>query len=201
MEPFSSSLTTICRHNPGMRFWLLRALAGSVAITSLAGCSGGGLASALGIPTTTNCSPTTATLNFPAVAGFGASASLNAASGCFSTATITTNAGPFPQISAFTDTAPRSQTWLYLEYTFSVTEFTSGLPSVTITVPATIVVPGRTFFLAYNGSEGSPLLWQRAAEGPVTANGTTLSFGGGGGGNITLTQQQPFLLALYSEGP
>jgi len=178
---------------------LVSRIAALIVTTALTGCGAGGLASALG--GNGSCSPTSFTMNFPTASGYTSSAQINSSTGCFSTAQVTAGAGPLALgFAPFANTAPRSSTLLYLQYSFTTTEFTSGFPSVSITAPAAVIVPGRAFFLAYNNN-GFSFGWQAAIEGPASVSGTTISFPGGGGGNIALSAGSNFELALYAVGP
>ncbi len=159
-------------------------------IFALSGCGGsGGL---LGSP----CSPTSYTMNFPADAGFSASGSINAASGCFTSATVNTYTSLLPIGAPFTSTNPTAVVVLYLGVTFTSTEYATGLPSLNITLPAGVVTVGRQFYIAAN-SGGTAFGWIAALEGPVTASGSTVSFGSGGG-NTTYDANVEEVLALYS---
>ena len=161
----------------------------------LAACGGGGLTGLSG----QSCSPKTATLNFPSVGGFSASGGIGAAQGCFSTSNFTDYASVLPLDAAFAGTDPGSRTWLYLGTKFDSTEYANGFPSLLITVPPSVIAPGRTFYIAANFSS-SPFGWIPKVEGPGTVSGSNISFGGGGGG-VTFTAGQRVDLALYSVGP
>ncbi len=162
------------------------------AIFALSGCGGsGGIGGLLG----GGCSPTSFSMNFPADAGFSASGTINSAYKCFSTATVNTYTSLLPIGSAFTPTNPAGVTVLYLGMTFSSTEYATGLPSLNITLPAGVGAAGRQFYIAAN-SGGGAFGWLPALEGPVTASGSTVSFGIGGG-NITFDANVEEVMALY----
>jgi hypothetical protein len=156
----------------------------------LSGCGGGGILGSSG------CQPTSYSMNFPSDAGFSASGTINSASGCFSSATVNTYTSLLPIGGAFTSTNPTTQVVLYLGVTFSSTEYATGLPSLAVTLPAGVVTANRSFYVAANSS-GSSFGWLAALEGPVTASGTTLSFGSGGG-NTTFDANTEEVLAIYS---
>lgn len=161
-------------------------------IFALSGCGGGGgIGSLLGGGA--GCSPTSFSMNFPADAGFSASGTINSAYKCFSTATVNTYTSLLPIGSAFT--SANGVTVLYLGMTFSSTEYATGLPSLNITLPAGMATAGRQFYIAGN-SNGGAFGWNPALEGPVTANGSTVSFGIGGG-NTTFDANVEEVMALY----
>lgn len=165
----------------------------------LAGCgSGGGL---LGGLTGGDCSPHTASINFPSAGGFITTGTITAATGCLATATITTNAGLFPVEGLGYSPPSGGQVVLYLGITFSATEYLNGLPSLTITMPATVATANRKFYVAANSSGGGSFGWLSALEGPVAASGSTISFAAGGG-NTTFDAGTEEELAVYSvSGP
>lgn len=70
---------------------------------ALSGSGGGGILGSAG------CSPTSYSMNFPALAGFSASGTITSASGCFSSATVTTNTSLLPIGLPFTSTNPTTQ--------------------------------------------------------------------------------------------
>lgn len=169
------------------------------ACLALGGCSGGA-GSLLGSSGGGDCSPKTATLNFPSTGSYSASGGLGAAQGCFTTTNFTTRASTSPIVSAYVNGASSAHTYLYLDVTFDNTQYATGLPSLAITVPASILVAGRTFYIASNLTGGYSFSWNAAAEGPGSVSGTTINFSGGGG-NTTYLGGQPVELALYSVGP
>lgn len=161
-------------------------------IFALSGCGGsGGVGGLLG----GGCSPTSFSMNFPADAGFSASGTIDSAYKCFSSATVNTYTSLLPIGAAFTPPAT-GVVVLYLGMTFSSTEYATGLPSLTITMPAGVVTANRQFYLAANSSGGA-FGWIPALSGPVTANGSTVSFGINGG-NITFDANVEEVMALYS---
>jgi hypothetical protein len=84
----------------------------------------------------------------------------------------------------------------YFGVTFSVNEYASGLPAMTITLPSNLVTTGHSFYLAHNGSGGTVFGWSAAVAGPVTASGGTVSFPNSNG-NTTYTANLEDELALY----
>ncbi|MGB6986907.1 MAG: hypothetical protein WBD74_13130 [Candidatus Aquilonibacter sp.] len=160
-------------------------------IFALAGCGGGGSG-----PLGSSCSPTTYSMNFPADAGFSASGTISAASGCFTSATVNTYTSLAPIGAPFTSTNPTAVVVLYLGVTFTSTEYATGLPSLNITLPAGVATSNRQFYIAANSS-GTAFGWIPALEGPDTASGGTVSFGSGGG-NTTFDANVEEVLALYS---
>jgi hypothetical protein len=167
-----------------------------IGLFTLAGCggSGGSLLGGGG----GGCSPHNFTLNFPSVGGYTASGQITSATPCFSSATVQTYASTSPILgSAFTSSDPSTQDYLYLAVTFSASEYASGLPALTVSLPAGISTTGQKFYLAYNGGGGGAFGWAGAAEGPATVSGSTLTFASGYG-NTTFDANQEAEFAVYS---
>lgn len=161
----------------------------SSAATALAGC-GGGAGSLLGGTGTKSCTPSSYALQYPSTGGYSISGQINAASGCFSSATVTTYASTSPVIG-LPFSAPGALPLLYIGVTFSTTEYANGLPSLSITMPSSVATTGHQFYLAhYTGT------WTAAVAGPVTATGSTVSFGTSNG-NTTFFANQEDEIALY----
>jgi hypothetical protein len=173
-------------------------LAATASLLLLAGC-GGGASSLLGLPSGGgSCSPHTVSLTFPSTGGYSASGQLTSATQCFSTATVTTSASTSPILgSPFVSSDPSAQVLVYLGIKMSATEYASGLPSLTITLPAGVTTTNRKFYVAYNYGAGSSFSWSATAEGPATASGATVSFGSGSG-NTTFQANEESELAIYS---
>lgn len=179
-----------------MKFHLgVRLLTLSV-LTALAGCGGGGALGLGGGGGSTTCTPTTYSITYPSIGGFSASGNINAASGCFSTATVNSYAALIPTIGSPFVPSGSGTVLAYFGVTFSVNEYASGLPALTVTLPVGTVTSGHSFYLAHNGSGGAALGWSAAVAGPVTATGSTVSFPNSGG-NITFQANQEDELALY----
>lgn len=170
---------------------------GFVLILALAGCGGAGHGGLLG-GGGSSCSPHTFTLNFPSVSGYSATGSITSASGCFSSATVSTQASTGPVLGTpFTSNDSTMQVHLYLGASFSVAEYATGMPALSVTLPSSVVTTGRKFYVATNRGGGTLFGWTAAVEGPVTASGGMLSFSSGGG-NVTFTANEDDELAVYS---
>lgn len=157
-------------------------------MTVVAGCSGGGGSSLFG-GGGSNCSPSSYSLQYPSAGGFSASGQINAATGCFSSATVKTYAAtsPFIGLPLY---QPGALSLLYLGVNFSTTEYANGLPSLSITMPSTVATSGHQFYLAhYTG------IWTTVA-GPVSANGSTVSFPTSNG-NTTFSANTTDEVAIY----
>jgi hypothetical protein len=164
-------------------------------LTALAGCGGGGALGGLG-GGGSSCTPTSYNITYPVIAGISASGSINAASGCFSTATVTSYAALVPTIGSPFVPSGSGTVIAYFGVTFSSTEYASGLPALTVTLPAGTPTTGHSFYLAHNGSGGAALGWSAAVAGPVTATGSSVSFPTSNG-NTTFLANQEDELALY----
>jgi hypothetical protein len=69
---------------------------------------------------------------------------------------------------------------LFLELQFS-SNVSMTLPGLTLTVPSNDILPGATYYLAFDdpqASQGRPSGWQYDVEGPVEPYGNTLYFSG-----------------------
>jgi hypothetical protein len=172
------------------------ALAGFV-VTAVAvsGCGGGG-GSAPGAPAPANDgNPPTQTQN---LSGGGAPVPLPTSSGFSGTVTLPTpqatlpanttatesvattvsSAGRLPQFTAPPN--PPGPFLLFLSLEFS-NDMTVPLPGFSIYVPSSDIIPGANYYLALydpSASQGFPLGWQYAVEGPASQNGNQLSFNG-----------------------
>jgi hypothetical protein len=176
-------------------FGFLLALAASVLT---AGCGGGGA----NVNTPPPCS--TYTMSFPAVAGIAASATVNAYSDQYNppdciVGPFATQASTTPIDAAYVPAQANGKTLLYLAFTSPAYQDILGWPGVSITVPAALIVPGRTFWMAdnYYGFASSWL----AAQGPLTVRGTTLSAPVQANDDWYLDAGADFDLALYEVGP
>lgn len=179
----------------------MKRIALSAAVLLLAGCGGGG-GSLLGLGNS-SCSPHTYTLDFPSPGGYSVSGQLTSATQCFSSASVTTSASALGPVlgSPFVSSDSSAQVLLYLGITFSANEYASGLPSLTVSLPAGVATSGRKFYVAENASGGTAFGWSATAEGPATASGSTVSIPSGNG-NTTFDANQEIELAVYSvSGP
>ena len=169
----------------------------AAAVMLLSGC-GGGAGGLLGGGTTTSCSPKNYTITFPATVGFSAVGDIAAAVGCFSSATVDSTSSTGPAIgSAFS--SPGATTLLYLGVTFTASEYATGTPTLTVTLPSTLSTAGKQFYLAYNNSgTGSVFGWTAAIAGPVSASGNTVTFTGGSSAT-TFTANQEYEFAVYDK--
>jgi hypothetical protein len=123
---------------------------------------------------------------------------MTSSTGCFSTRTVTSDASLLPIGGAmFFPSNPTAEVLLYLSVSFSANEYANGLPGLTVTLPADITTAGRQFYVAANRSGGAALSWMPAVEGPVSASGSTLTFGSGGGAS-TFDAGEIDYFAVYS---
>jgi hypothetical protein len=183
------------------RLWLGVA----VAIVSVASCGCGGLGKGvLAVPG--DCTASDATLSFPPVAGFTATARIRA-DNCLDGSNYLAKSGtsvivgdPFTNSSESGVTADSTiKVWLYVTFEFDNGEDLVRSPDVTITVPAAIVVPGRTFHLASDDTQFPTYFWLTSTYGTPLVQGTTFAFGGNSmpaGIKARVTYQ----FALYSTG-
>jgi hypothetical protein len=166
------------------------------------GCGGPSVLSVAG-----DCSTDTATIGFPPTAGFTASAQIHGQD-CldgskFSVRSGTTViAGPaFNGHPGFGNGLPDSfvTVWLYMSYQFEKDEYTAGAPSVTVTVPPTLLIPGRVFHLADDDNSTGLFLWDTSTYELPTVNGATLYFAGDMS-TPNIRAGSLYQLALYSTG-
>lgn len=164
-------------------------LAMLIATTALQGC-GGGAGGILGGGGGGTCTPTSFGLTYPSPAGFTIAGQVNAASGCLASATVTTRAALSPlSTPAFFKTGAIPV--VYLGLSFSATEYTNGLPSLSVTFPSSVPAAGHQYYLAhYTGA------WIDVA-GPVTPSGQTVSFPTSNG-NTTFAANQEDDVVLYA---
>jgi hypothetical protein len=155
-----------------------------VAAIVLFGCGG---ASMIGDdPTDPDaCKDDTASIGFKTPPGFTASMDLVSVNDCFTrsnyAAKAQTNviAGPPFTGDPSQPPDPTIKVWLYLSYQFAMSEFLVSLPDVHVTVPDSIVVPGRTFFLGYDTNDvPPPFTWFPRPYDPATPPGSALFFPG-----------------------
>jgi hypothetical protein len=176
----------------------------TVAIVSsaLVGCAGLGKG-VLGVPG--DCTASDATLSFPPVAGFTASARIRAdncldGSNYLAKSSASAIVGdPFTQSSESVPADSTIKVWLYVTFEFDNGEDLIRSPDVTITVPAAIVVPGRTFHLASDDTQFPTYSWLTSTYGAPLVQGTTFAFSGNSmpaGIKARVTYQ----FALYSTG-
>jgi hypothetical protein len=172
-----------------------------VAIAAIAllsyGC-GGGSGGVLSVPG--GCATNDATLGFPAVAGFTASAHIRGQD-CLDASNFQTRSGTSPVVgepftSAFNGD-PAGTVWLYVAYEFDGGEILASSPDLTFTVPASVLVPGRAFHVAVF-DPASPF-WFTGFYGAPVSQGTTLTFAGDGQ-PATIDAKATYQYALYSTG-
>lgn len=91
-------------------------------------------------------------------------------------------------------------TLLYFEFCAQNEQDIQGYPGVAIRAPQSVVVPGRTFYVAanYYGSLGP---WVPAAMGPLSISGNLLRWGQGGNAVWELDPGYYFEFAPYGVGP
>ena len=127
------------------------------------------------------CTDNTASIGFNAPPGFSASMDLTSVDDCFSRSKYSAKAqtaviaGP-----PYTDPSdPTLKVWLYLSYQFALSEFLVSLPDVHVSVPGSIIVPGRTFYLGYDTNDvPPPFTWFAQPYDPAAPNGNTFFFPG-----------------------
>jgi len=88
---------------------------------------------------------------------------------------------------------------LFFKLASSATLTFPNLPAITLTVPATSILAGTSYYLAAFDPLRTSLSWQKGWEGPATISGTTLTFASPNPAvPFTLSAQVPLYLALYA---
>lgn len=87
----------------------------------------------------------------------------------------------------------------YIKVASSSTVGFSNLPSISLSVPPSTIVPGVSYYLAVFDLLRSGLGWQKDWEGPATISGTTLTFAAPTPAiPLNLTAEVPLYVTLYA---
>ncbi len=188
-----------------MAFARCVALAAVVA-SLLTGCGGGGKTM---VPDDPDCSNDALSIGFNTPPGYTASMNFTTTSNCFAPATYSAHASqtviggpPFTDPSAPSD--PTFKVWLYLSYQFDTLQYLTELPSVNVSVPPSIVVPGRTFHLAYDTNDTPPpFVWIPDPYGaPFMTGNAAFAFAPYNDTNrLSIEPNALYQVALWSTGP
>lgn len=175
----------------------------AIAAILLFGCGG---ATTIGDDPTDpeSCTDDTASIGFNAPPGFSASMDLVSINDCFTRsnysakAQTTVIAGPPFTGDPSQPPDPTLKVWMYLSYQFALSEFLQSLPDVHVTVPGSIIAPGRTFFLGYDTNDvPPPFTWFPQPYDPETPVGNALFFPGISD-QVAALQDKLYQFVLYS---
>jgi hypothetical protein len=164
--------------------FIRRIVLSAIAAIVLFGC--GGPTTIGDDPTDPNgCTDDTASIGFNSPPGFSGSMDLTSIDTCFTLSNYSTKAqttviaGPPFTGDPSQPPDPTIKVWLYLSYQFAMSEFLVSLPDVHVTVPGSILAPGRTFFLGYDTNDvPPPFTWFQQPYDPETPVGNALFFPG-----------------------